>query len=466
VSIARKRSRLPGACSEPRAKSLAPRIGVGKREKPYVLCSTLYVLGSKFITFLLAAYLGISAIVVAADEAKERPVYIISPGDRLLITVAGHEKELTSQVVVRSDGMVTYPVVGDIKAAGLTIAQLSLAISEKLSALGYYEDPQVTVQFISSSYETIYVFGDVKDPGEKRFPESVNVVEALAAAGGFEETADLANAKVIKKRKEVVPVDLKRLLKSDIMDQGVDTGRPYELLSDRFMLEDGDIFIIPSAIKEERVHIIGHVHKPGQYSVRSTISLIEALALAGGPLETSADLKHIRIIKADGSMVTADATRAWTGIGERQRPPDNPPLPDETESKADPDPASSIKHPASSMVQPGDSVVVLERGKVNILGNVKSQGQFAVDDDGISVIEALTLAGIEGDSNLGKLRIVRSTGEQVTVDASEIWRQREQKIEEKLGPGDTLIVPRAFRINWSAVSAAVLIVSTVYAMFK
>ncbi len=167
-------------------------------------------------------------------------------------------------------------------------------------------------------------------------------------------------------------------------------------------------------------------------------------------------------------MVVADATRAWDAgrdarAPEKQRP-SNPVPPQNTSDPAGrPYKANPVYN---EMVQPGDSVVVLEKGKVNILGNVKSQGQFAVDDDGISVIEALTLAGIEEDANLEKLRIVRSTGEQVTVDASKIWGQWEQRIEEKLGPGDTLIVPRVFKINWSAVSAAVLIVSTVYAMFR
>jgi len=65
---------------------------------------------------------------------------------------------------------------------------------------------------VGLGYEAVYryVAGDVVDPGQKIFPRPVNVVEALAAAGWFEETADLTNARIIRtrgKQKEIIPVD-------------------------------------------------------------------------------------------------------------------------------------------------------------------------------------------------------------------------------------------------------------------
>jgi polysaccharide export outer membrane protein len=391
-------------------------------------------------------------VTVAADGMETRPVYTIRTGDQLLITVVGYEKELTALVVVRPDGMVTYPVVGDVKAAGLTIAQLSSAIGEKLSDLGYYESPQVTVQLRQPRQEIIYVSGDVKDPGQKTFPGSANVIEVLAAAGWFAETADLANARIIKKRKEaapeIVPIDLEKFMKKEFMEQGVVSG---ELFSDRFMLSDGDVLVVPSGIREERVNIIGRVHASGQYQVKSEISLVEALALAGGALEGTADLKHIRIIRADDSVVIVDATRAWSEKNSSVLP-SHP-------GKDTPGLAYRV------MVQPGDSVFVPEKGKVNILGSVQNQGKFDVDGE-ISIIEALTLAGIDRDTNLKKLRIVRSSGEQVTVDASKIWSQQVQEYDERLTPGDTLIVPRSMRVNWGAISTVVLTFSTLYAIFR
>ena len=408
----------------------------------------------KYIAFLLAVHSGYCIVLAVADETEERPVYTINPGDQLLIAVVGHENELTALVVVRPDGMVTYSVVGDIQAAGSTIAQLSFAIRERLLALGYYEDPQVTVQLRVPRREIIYVFGDVKEPGQKAFPESVDVIEALAAAGGYGEMADLANAKIIKNRKDIVPVDLEELLKKSIMEQGVIND---ELLDDRLMLKNGDVLIVPSAIKSERINIIGNVHRSGQYPVKSAVTLIKALALAGGPVEEIANLRRIPVVRADGSVVVVDATRAWTGEergseGTRERGSRySPPRP------LAPSPAP--------LVHPGDSVIVLGKGKVNVLGSVKNQGQFAVDGE-ISVIEALALAGIEKNANLKKLRILRSTGEQITVDASKMWKQRGREAEETLSPGDTLMVPSSLSISWSTIYLIVAISSALIAIFK
>ena len=391
--------------------------------------------------FLLVIYLSYCVTFIAAGEIESHPEYTISHGDRLTITIAGHEDELTASVVVRPDGMISYPVVGDVGASGLTIEELAATIAEQLAALDYYEEPRVTVQLAQPRRETVYVAGDVMQPGPKDFPEPVSVIEAIAAAGGVEETANLAGVWVKKRRKEAVRFDLTKLLGGDTAGTGA--------AGDDLSLEDGDVLWIPSALKEERVSVIGHVHVSGFYRVKSNISLIQALALAGGPL-VSADLKNIMIVRSDGTRVVADATLAWTEIGEKQNPA----------RFLSPQAGSTADSSLQKMVQPGDSVIVLEKGKVKILGTVKAQGEFAVQGE-ISIIEALALGGIDRDSNLKKLRIVRSTGEQVTVDASKMWETK-----EKLGPGDALIVPRAFRINWGAVSATVLILSTLYAMFK
>ena len=123
---------------------------------------------------------------------------------------------------------------------------------------------------------------------------------------------------------------------------------------------------------------------------------------------------------------------------------------------------TSFEH--NLIVFPGDSIIVPEKNNVKILGNVKNQGLFPVDGE-ISLIEALALAGVDKDSNLKNLRIIKSDGKKVSVDVSEAWRQGENFTEQKLSPGDTLIVPGAFKINWTAVSVSVAVASTVLALF-
>ena len=400
-----------------------------------------------YVTLLLIAYLWFCTPIVNADRAEEHSIYIINTGDQLLISVVGHETELTAMAAVRPDGMITYPVVGDVKAAGLTVAQLSAAISEQLSLLEFYKDPQVTVQLQKTHLKNIYIFGDVVTPGQMQFPRSVNVVEVLAAAGGFEKTADLANAMIIKRRKEVIPVDLRVLL--DDSDAISD-----KLLDDRFMMEDGDALMIPSTLKIERISVIGYVTTSGHYPVTSRTNLIDALALAGGPIATVADLKNIRLIKPDGSVIVVDITRIWAEGGEEQNPANSSFQQNENQV-----------NPFVYYVEPGDSVVVLEKASVNIVGAVKTYGQFRVDGE-ISIVEALALAGVEKNANLKKLRIVRSTGERIVIDASNIWEPQRQEAEGRLGPGDTLMVPESFQITWGAISTVVMLFSTMYAIFR
>ena len=374
------------------------------------------------IAFLLLIYLLFCYLTAIANEADSRPVFVISPGDQLLITVFGHETELTALVVVRPDGMITYPIVGEIKAAELTIAQLTSAIREKLQFQGFYIDPQVTVQLKEPTMILIYVFGAVMDPGQKKFARAANVIEVLAASGRPEESADLSKARIIKKGK-IIPIDLDELLKSEVIEQSI--------VSHEIMMDDGDVLIIPYAFQ---INIIGNVNRPGRYYAKSKISIIQALALAGGFLE-NADLRRINVIREDGTIDIVDATKAWE---------------------------TSFEH--NLIVFPGDSIIVPEKNNVKILGNVKNQGLFPVDGE-ISLIEALALAGVDKDSNLKNLRIIKSDGKKVSVDVSEAWRQGENFTEQKLSPGDTLIVPGAFKINWTAVSVSVAVASTVLALF-
>ncbi len=384
--------------------------------------------------FLIIFILSIDINGFAIEENE----YIISPGDSLLITVVDHEKELTATVKVRPDGKITYDIIGDVEASGLTIPELSELISKKLSDSGYYENPRVTVQLRETRQEIIYVYGDVIEPGQKSFTRPASVVEALGAVGGYKETADLANSRIIKKTGEFISVDLSWIRNQQINQKDIENK-----LSD-IMLKDGDVLVVPSSIKDKQISVIGSVNKPGLYQVRSDISIIEALALAGGALEKSADLKNISIISRE-TVTVVDVTANWSDTKQN---------------------SESSKVNNKFIVHPGDSIFVPEKGKISILGIVESQGQFSIDGE-INILEALSLAGIKEESDLKRLRIVKNGMEEFTLDASQIWKHPERYVDKKLNPGDVLVVPsKPFRINWSMVSTIVILFSTIYAMFK
>jgi polysaccharide export outer membrane protein len=370
------------------------------------------------------------SMAISSDNGGDNQEYIIGYGDQLQITVVGHEKELTALSIVRPDGMITYDVVGDMKAEGLTIAQLALSITSKLSEVGYYDNPHVTVQLKESRLD-IYVIGDVMEPGTKKFTRPVTVIQALASAGGYKDTADLANAMIIKGRNEIVHVNLEPL-KNPPPDKII------EIFEDKYMLKNGDVLVIPSAIKDSQVNIIGHVHKPGKYPVKSDITIIEAIALAGGYIEDTADVRHISIV-SEGKIKSIDATNVWK------------------ESK---------DNNSSPMIKPGDSVIVPEKGKVTVLGIVENQGQFAIDND-ITITDALALAGVKPGADLKRIRVVQSSGQEIVINVSKLWENPGKYSNKVISAGDTVVVPaNRFIINWNAVYTVVLLFSTLYAIIR
>lgn len=383
---------------------------------------------------LISFLVSLVSMAIAGDNGVGRQEYVIGYGDQLLITIVGHEKELTASVIVRPDGMITYDIVGDVKAEGLTVAQLAQSIKDKLLDIGYYDKAQVTVQ-LKESRQDVYVIGDVIEPGIKKIIKPITVIQALASAGGYKETADLANAIIIKGQNNIIRVNLE-FLKFPPLENTI-----LEILKDKYTLENGDVLLIPSSIKDDQINIIGHVHKPGKYSVKSDITIIEAIALAGGALENSADLRNISII-SDGVVKSVDVTNLW----------------ERTSLSKEPDDEFKVK--------PGDSVIVHERGNITVLGNVENQGQFKIDGE-ITITEVLALARIKAGADLRRIRIVKSTGQEITVNASNLWKNPSKYLDKKVSAGDTVIVPESrFNINWNVIYTVVLLISTLYAVIR
>jgi polysaccharide export outer membrane protein len=112
--------------------------------------------------------------------------YKLGTGDKLKVTVYG-EEDLSGEFVVDGSGQVQLPLVGQVKAAGLTIHQF---VEEVQGALGakYLRDPRVSVQI--ENYRPFYIIGEVNKPGEYPFENGLNALGAVALAGGFTYRAD------------------------------------------------------------------------------------------------------------------------------------------------------------------------------------------------------------------------------------------------------------------------------------
>ena len=149
-------------------------------------------------TLLLVAALAAAGTLARADEllasakttrvpsltgsaVTTAPEYHVQPGDLLTVSV-WKETDLTLDVLVRPDGGLSFPLVGDITATGKSIATLRDEFTERLKH--YIPNPVVTVAAKTIGGNRIFVLGKVQKPGEYPFGQAVDVMQALSLAGG------------------------------------------------------------------------------------------------------------------------------------------------------------------------------------------------------------------------------------------------------------------------------------------
>lgn len=166
---------------------------------------------------------------VAADSGS----YVIGPEDVLYIYV-WKEENLSRTVPVRMDGMISIPLVDDVKAAGLTPLQLKELLLAKLRE--YVDTPDVTVIVTEANSYKVYLQGEVKKPGVMRLRTETSLVQLIVMAEGFTDWADKKKITIIRREggKETrIRVNYKKIIDGDEGARDI-------------ILKSGDIVIVPN----------------------------------------------------------------------------------------------------------------------------------------------------------------------------------------------------------------------------
>lgn len=116
-----------------------------------------------------------------ASAQGEAPVYRLGSGDRLRVTVFG-EAELSGEFQVDGAGTFAMPLIGEVRARGLTVRELEKAITGALLD-GYLRRPQVSVEVLN--YRPFYILGEVQRPGSYPYVDGMTVLNAVVLAGGY-----------------------------------------------------------------------------------------------------------------------------------------------------------------------------------------------------------------------------------------------------------------------------------------
>lgn len=187
----------------------------------------------KYSIWTAVLFLGFFRISSAfAQEGVAGPGYLIGPEDVLHISV-WKDESLTRQVVVRPDGMISFPLVGDLRAEERTVEEIKSDLIRRLAP--FMPNPTVSVAVEKISSYKIYVLGKVNRPGEYLVGRPTDILQALSLAGGLTPYAAENKIRIVRREKGGQ--------KSAIFRYGeVVNG---ENLDQNIVLKRGDVVIVP-----------------------------------------------------------------------------------------------------------------------------------------------------------------------------------------------------------------------------
>ena len=189
------------------------------------------------------------------DEVKKlTQTYRLAPSDKISIRVF-NEENLSLETTLGNSGIISYPLLGELKITGLTLNEVEDLITRKLKG-PYLLNPKVTVTMVQ--YRSFFVNGEVARPGGYPYQPGLTVRKAIALAGGLSENASKEKLSIVRE------TDKTKTPKKATFDTTVNPG---------------DIVIV---MEYQQVFVNGEVKKPGGYHFKPGLTLRKAIALAGG----------------------------------------------------------------------------------------------------------------------------------------------------------------------------------------
>lgn len=360
--------------------------------------------GSQRIVLILAGLL-FGMICPSLLSAQE---YTIGPRDVLKVAVWGQD-DLSRDYPVDQDGFVPFPLVGRVKAAGLTVQEFAGRLTELLGK-DYLVNPQVSVSVKDYLSRKVHVLGEAERPGLFYLTGPTTILEILSRAGGLSKTAGKQLVLVRSQRPAEGAGGGNTILRLDL--DKVQAGDAAQ----NIRMQDEDTIFIPKA---NAFFVLGEVKNPGTFPLDKEITALEAVTIAGGFNDKAAP----------------------AGVKLIRRTPDGK---QETVSLDLSGPVSSDR---LAKIQDGDTVLVPKGNAFFVFGEVKKPGAYQLER-ATTILEGITMAGGFTDKAApGRTRVIRSTptGQQgITVDVNDIIKQGRGSKAMQLQENDVVVVPESF----------------------
>jgi polysaccharide export outer membrane protein len=206
-----------------------------------------------------------------ADPAVRRE-YEVGAGDVLEVNVIGND-DLSRIPTVQTNGAITYPLLGEVQVAGLTVAEIQRKLTNLLEK-DYLIKPQVEVKVREYNSQYVSVVGEVNGPGRKPLRGRTRLIDLLTEAGGFKPTA---SGDVIIARTDGEFAEGQRSITVRITRSTAPSMQ--DLVNLELPLRNGDIV---TALPKAYVTVDGEVTRPGRYPIEADLTVTGAVSLAGG----------------------------------------------------------------------------------------------------------------------------------------------------------------------------------------
>ncbi len=169
----------------------------------------------------------------ASVPTETASLYVVGEADVLRVTVWKQPEISQPSAIVRPDGMVSLPLIGDVKVSGMTPTQIEALLVTKLKQ--YVNQPRVTVSVAEVESKTVYVTGEVARPGAYALTQRLDVLQLIAKAGGVTAYAHRKSLFVLRNvdgSKRKIPVNYKEIFNGNHPEQNID-------------LQAGDTVVVP-----------------------------------------------------------------------------------------------------------------------------------------------------------------------------------------------------------------------------
>lgn len=211
--------------------------------------------------------------------------YVIGAQD--VLAVLSHEDAtLNGNYTVQADGTFTFPYIGSVRASGLTLKQFEDALKKRLKDAKFFVNPQLTVSIQQYRSQYVIVMGEVRSPGSFLLTGGMTLLQLIAQAGSMTPSSSGEVIIVRAKRPDAIGTDAE-IIRADLSQ--LQTGPEDRSIA----LQDGDTVLVQTA---ERAFVVGEVKATGAYPVQRSTTVLQLLALAGGPTPDAAQ-NRIKIIR-------------------------------------------------------------------------------------------------------------------------------------------------------------------------